>query len=90
MREPLPAGRSGSCHVRVTVVIHALEKSRPIVVLFSHTNSVSAYRKVERRPGLGAVTSGTFIRAVWVSAYRASRTVPAMRSSGGRDRQGPG
>lgn len=84
-RKPLQAGRSGSCHVHVTVQILALEINRPIAVLFWHTKPVSAYRKVEPGPGLGAVTSGTLIRVVWVSAYRARRTAKAKanRSSGG-------
>src|SRR6266567_5814665 len=58
-RKPLPARRSGSCHVHVTVETLGLEITRPIVVLFWHTDPVSAYRKVEPGPGQGAATGGT-------------------------------
>src|SRR5580693_1164782 len=59
-RKPLRARASGSCHIRVTERF-ALAINHPIVVRSCYTKSVSAYRKVERRPGPGAVTSGTFI-----------------------------
>jgi len=68
------------------VVVLTLEIICPIVVVCWHTGLVSAYRRAPLRAGpgsarsgarigLGAVTSGTIIRAVRVSAYRTGRAI---------------